>query len=367
MEFDFLIVGSGFFGSICAYELKQKGFKVGVLEKRTHIGGNCYTSNRDGINVHDYGIHVFHTSNKAVWDWINQFVTFNNFVLHPVANYKDELYSLPFNLWTFSKIYGVNTPKEVKDILHSFKSKYPNPQNLEEMARSIVGDAVYEKLIHGYTKKQWMKEPSLLPKEIIERLPVRLTFDSNYFNDTYQGIPIGGYTQIFEKLLEGIPVFLGVDYLQNRAEYDSKATNVIYTGAIDRFYDYKFGELEYKSTKFIHTQVRSENFQGCPMMNFTDENIPYTRVIEHKYFENVKSDVTWVSWEFPEKYISESVEPYYPVNDDENNKKYAEYKKLSELEPKHYFGGRLAEYKYYDMHQVIDSALNFVTKLISNK
>jgi UDP-galactopyranose mutase len=363
MEFDFLIVGSGFFGSICAHELNKHGYKVCVIEKRPHIGGNCYTQNRSGINVHEYGIHVFHTSNKVVWDWINQFTKFHDFILNPVACYKGETYSLPFNMWTFSKIYGINNPSDLKSYLSTYKEKYPNPSNLEEMAKSIVGDEVYERLIYGYTKKQWMKEPKELPKEIIQRLPIRFTYDGNYFNDTYQGIPIGGYTQIFEKLLDGIEVRLNTDYFADKEYFDSIANKVIYTGAIDKFYDYQFGQLEYKSTEFLHKELQMDNYQGCPMMNFTDESVQFTRIIEHKHFEKVESNTTWISFEYPTPYIADKVEPYYPVNDSVNNEIYQKYASLNPHNSKYLFGGRLAEYKYYDMHQVIESALNFTQKI----
>ena len=355
--YDYLIVGSGFFGSICARELTDSGKKVCVIENRNHIGGNCYTSNRDGINVHDYGPHIFHTSNEEVWKWINKYVQFNDFSLRPVANYQGEIYSLPFNMWTFSKLWNISHPYEAKEIIEEQSSYIDEPQNLEEQAIKLVGTDVYYKLIKGYTEKQWRKDATELPKEIIKRLPVRFTYDNNYFNDKYQGIPIGGYTQIFEQLLEGIDVKLETDFFTSELPKHKK---VIYTGPIDRYFDYKFGELEYKTTNFEHKKIDTDNYQGVVMMNYTDKDIPFTRIIEHKHFENVESDTTWITWEFPTEYKAEETEPYYPVNDKENTKIYNKYKKLADKENNVYFGGRLAEYKYYDMHKVIESALNFV-------
>ena len=359
--YDYLIVGSGFFGSICAYELNKKGYKVCVIENRNHIAGNCYTSNRDGINVHDYGPHIFHTSNEEVWKWINRFVEFNHFRLSPVANYKGELYSLPFNMWTFSQMWEVTTPDEVKVMIQKQSDEIAEPTNLEEQAIKFVGKDVYKKLIKGYTEKQWRKPCNELPKEIIKRLPIRFTYDSNYFNDKYQGIPIGGYTQIFEKLLDGIDVRLNTDYFNDELPEHNK---VIYTGPIDKFYNYKFGELEYKTTKFEHKHLDTENYQGCAIMNYTDIETPYTRIIEHKHFEFGDSDTTWVTHEYPVEYNAKTTEPYYPVNDLENNEKYNLYKSLAVSEKNVIFGGRLAEYKYYDMHQVIASALKKVNEII---
>ena len=361
-KYDYIIVGAGFFGSICAYELTKAGYKCLILEKRNHIGGNCYTSNRDGINVHDYGPHIFHTSNEEVWQWINQFVTFNNFTLRPVANYKGEIYSLPFNMWTFSKLWNITHPDQAKRIIEEQSKEINEPTNLEEQAIKLVGKDVYEKLIKGYTAKQWKKDPKKLPKEIIKRLPVRFNYDNNYFNDKYQGIPIGGYTQIFEKLLNGIDIKLGVDYFKDKLP---KHTKVIYTGPIDKFYNYQFGELEYKTTMFEHKRLENNNYQGIVMMNYTDIETPFTRVIEHKHFENIQSDVTWITFEYPIEYKAELTEPMYPVNDLENNLKYQKYKELADQEKNIIFGGRLAEYKYYDMHQVIESALNFIKKEIN--
>ena len=360
MSYDYIRVGSGFFGSICAYELTKKGYKCLVLEKRNHIGGNCYTENKDGIHIHTYGPHIFHTSNEKVWEWINQFTTFNNFTLRPVANYKGEIYSLPFNMWTFNKLWDVTHPYQAKKIIKEQSSEIDEPKNLEEQAIKLVGKDVYEKLIKGYTTKQWRKDPKELPKEIIKRLPVRFNYDNNYFNDKYQGIPVGGYTQIFNRLLEGIEVKLNIDYLQDKKYWDTQANKVIYTGPIDAFYDYQFGELEYKTTEFKHEKLDVDNYQGVVMMNYTDVDVPYTRIIEHKHFDPIECDYTWITYEHPTEYKANQTEPYYPVNDEVNNKKYFQYKNLANQEPNIIFGGRLAEYKYYDMHQVIESALNFI-------
>ena len=361
--YDYLIVGSGFFGSICARELTDSGKKVCVIENRNHIGGNCYTSKRDGINVHDYGPHIFHTSNEEVWKWINQYVEFNDFTLRPVANYQGEIYSLPFNMWTFSKLWGITHPYQAKEIIEEQSSHIDKPKNLEEQAIKLVGKDVYEKLIKGYTEKQWRKDAKDLPKEIIKRLPVRFDYDNNYFNDKYQGIPIGGYTQIFEKLLDGIEVRLETDFFKSELP---KYKKVIYTGPIDKYFDYKFGELEYKTTNFEHKKMDTDNYQGVVMMNYTEKDVPFTRTIEHKHFENTESDSTWVTWEFPTEYKADETEPYYPVNDKENTKIYNKYKKLADKEKNVYFGGRLAEYKYYDMHKVIESALNFIKNINEN-
>ena len=362
MEYDYLIVGSGFFGSICAHELTKVGKKVLVIDSRNHIGGNSHTENKDGINVHTYGPHVFHTSNEEVWQWINQFVEFNNFQLQTVANYKGEIYSLPFSMWTFSKLWNISHPDQAQKIIETQSAHIHEPSNLEEQAIKLVGTDVYEKLIKGYTFKQWKKDPKKLPKEIIKRLPVRFTYDNNYFYDKYQGIPIGGYTKIFEKLLEGIEVRLNTDYFKDELPTHNR---VIYTGPIDKYYDYQFGELEYKTTKFDHKKLENKNYQGTAVMNYTDIEIPFTRVIEHKHFENTETDCTWITFEYPIEYKAESTEPYYPVNDTENNTKYKKYKELASQEKNTIFGGRLAEYRYYDMHQVIASALNFIKKEIN--
>jgi UDP-galactopyranose mutase len=362
-NFNYLIVGAGFFGAICASELTKAGQRCLVVDRRSHIGGNCYTERRDGINIHIYGPHIFHTSNERVWRWINQYATFNNFRLMPVANYRGEIYSLPFNMWTFNQLWGVKTPEEARQIIERQAADVLEPSNLEEQAIKSVGRDVYEKLIKGYTTKQWMRSPDTLPKEIIKRLPVRFTYDSNYFNDQYQGIPVGGYTPIFEKLLDGIEVRLGVDFLKSRNELLTLADKVIYTGPIDEYFDYQFGELEYKTTSFDHQRLETDNYQGTPMMNYTDVEIPFTRIIEHKHFESAKSPVSWVTWEYPKKYHAGQTEPYYPVNDEPNNSKYRKYFELSQSEENVLFGGRLADYKYYDMHNVIEKALDFVDQL----
>jgi UDP-galactopyranose mutase len=363
--YDYVIVGSGFFGSICAYELNKIGKKVLVIEKRNHIGGNSYTENRDNINLHIYGAHIFHTSNDEVWKWVNQFTSFNNFRLSPVANYKGEIFSLPFNMWTFSKLWGITTPDEARVIISSQSMGIEEPKNLEEQSIKLVGLEIYEKLIKGYTQKQWKKHPKELPPEIIKRLPVRFTYDNNYFNDKYQGIPIGGYTKIFDKLLEGIEVRLNVDYLEDKELFNSLSKKVIYTGPIDKFYNYSLGHLEYKTVDFKHKLFEIENYQGVHVMNYTDLSIPYTRTIEHKFFENSQSNSTWVTWEYPINYIPDSTEAYYPVNDKVNNELYLGYKEKSKDNPNIYFGGRLAEYKYYDMDKVIESALQFVQSIIN--
>ena len=356
--YDYLIVGAGFYGSICAHELKKRGYTVCVIDNRNHIGGNCYTENKDGINIHTYGPHIFHTSNEEVWRWINQFVEFNNFSLRIVANYKGEIYALPFNMWTFNKLWGITHPHEAKKLINEQSSYITEITNLEEQAIKLVGKDVYEKLIKNYTAKQWRKDPKELPKEIITRLPFRLTYDNNYFNDKYQGIPIGGYTQIFEKLLDGIEVKLGMDYFKDELPKHNK---LIYTGPIDKFFGYKYGQLEYKTTRFEHFKFDTDNYQGCAVMNYTDSDTTYTRTIEHKHFEpNIKTESTWVTWEYPTQYKADETEPYYPVNDKDNNEMYQKYKTESEKLENIYFGGRLAEYKYYDMHQVISSALNFI-------
>lgn len=363
MNYDYIIVGSGLFGSVFARELTDKGYKCLILEKRNHIGGNCYTENRNGINLHVYGPHIFHTSNDKVWNWINRYLNFNNFVYSPIANYKGELFSLPFNMWTFNKLWGVVNPKDAKEIIkNQSKLIKGDPKNLKEQSIKLVGTDVYHKLIKGYTEKQWKKKCEDLPPSIIKRLPVRFTYNNNYFNDTYQGIPIGGYTQLFEKLLDGIEIKFEVDYLKDKEFWNSQCKKIIYTGPIDAFFDYCFGELEYKTTFFDHQKMNTDNFQGVAVINFTDYEIPYTRIIEHKHFENVESDVTWVTYEYPIEYKAKVTEPYYPVNDQINNDKYLQYKKLSEKHPNIIFGGRLAEYKYYDMHQVIEVALNQVEK-----
>jgi len=361
-KYDYIIVGSGFFGAICAYELNKAGKKVVVLEKRDHVGGNVYTEEVNGVHIHKYGPHIFHTNDKHIWDWINQFAEFNNFRYNPIANYKGEMYNLPFNMHTFYQMWKLNTPDDVKAHIESQRFK-GEITNLEEQALSLVGKDIYEKLIKGYTEKQWRKPATELPASIIKRLPVRFTWDNNYYFDKYQGIPIGGYTQIFDKLLDGIKVYKNCDYLENKEYWNNLTNKVIYTGPIDAYFDYQFGDLEYKSVDWETKKFDSENYQGCAGINYTDIEVPYTRTIEHKWFDDQNQKETYVSWEYPQEY-SRGVEPFYPVNDSENNKKYLDYKKLSEGNTNVIFGGRLAEYKYYDMHQVIASALNTVKNLV---
>ena len=360
--YDYLIVGSGLYGSICAHELTKKGKKVLVVEKRSHIGGNIYTENIEGINVHKYGAHIFHTSNKKVWDYINQFAEFNNYINSPIAIYHDELYNLPFNMNTFSKLWGIKTPKEAQEKIEQERKAYykENPANLEEQAINLVGLTIYEKLIKGYTAKQWGRPCNELPSFIIKRLPVRFTYDNNYFNDRYQGIPMGGYTQIIEKMLKGIEVRLNTNFLDHKEELIPLAKNIIYTGPIDEFFDYKFGALEYRSVRFEEEILDEVNHQGNAVVNYTEYEVPYTRIIEHKHFEfDVTSPKTVISKEYSSTWKLGD-EPYYPVNNDKNNALYQQYlleaKKLNNV----YFGGRLGQYKYYDMDKVILEALNFL-------
>ncbi len=358
-KYDYLIVGSGLFGSICARELTNKGYLCCVIDKRNHIGGNCYTENKEGINIHVYGPHIFHTSDKKIWDYINQYAEFNNFILTPVATYKKKQYSLPFNLWTFNQLWGVKTPEEAQAKIEEQKFK-DKPSNLEEQALALVGKDVYETLIKGYTKKQWQKDPKDLPPFIIKRLPVRLTYNNNYFNDIYQGIPVGGYTQIFKKLLKGIDTKLNTDYFTDILPEHKK---VIYTGPIDKFFNYEFGELEYRTLKFKTKRFNISNYQGVAMNNFTEEEIPYTRIVEHKHFEFGTQPYTYITYEYPTNWTLTS-EPYYPINDNKNQEIYKKYKKKADSLENIYFGGRLAEYRYYDMHQVIGSALSKIKKQI---
>jgi UDP-galactopyranose mutase len=362
-QYDYLIVGAGLFGSICAYELNKRGKKVLVIECRNHIGGNCYTEKWDNINIHYYGPHIFHTSNEEVWKWINQFTNFKNFKLNVVANYKGQIFSLPFNMWTFSKLWNISTPDDAKKIIDEQGSYIDEPKNLEEQAIKLVGKDVYETLIKGYTQKQWKKDPKELPKEIIKRLPVRFTYDNSYYFDKYEAIPEDGYTKIFEKLLEGIEVMLNTDYFINKEYFNFISEKIIFTGPIDKFFDYSMGKLEYKTTTFSHKLFNMENYQGGPVVNYTESEIPHTRTIEHKHFEKSISNVTWVTWEYPTPYIVGKTEPYYPVNDKINNEIYSKYKELTKEHSNIYFGGRLGEYKYYDMDKVIESALNFVKNI----
>lgn len=366
--FDYLVVGSGLYGAVFAQQAKAAGKSVLVIEKRWNIAGNVYTEKVEGINVHKYGAHIFHTNNKKVWNYITQFTSFNRFTNSPVANYKGELYSLPFNMYTFNKMWGVVTPEEASAKIEAQKKEITGePQNLEEQAISLVGRDIYEKLIKGYTEKQWGRDCKELPTFIIKRLPVRFTFDNNYFNALYQGIPVGGYTKMVENLLDGIEVRLGVDYLENKEEYDAMAEKVVYTGAIDAYFNHKLGNLEYRSVHFENEIMDVPNFQGNAAVNYTDREIPWTRIIEHKWFEYGKDEdgndlpKTIISREYSSEW-KPGDEPYYPVNDEKNSKLYMEYKKLAEKEEKVIFGGRLGEYKYYDMDAVIASSLDIAER-----
>lgn len=357
-KYDYLIVGAGLYGSIFAYEMKKKGKKCLVIDKRNHIGGNIYCENIEGINIHKYGAHIFHTSNKKVWEYINQFCEFNNYINSPIANYKGEIYNLPFNMNTFNKLWGVITPEEAKAKIEEQKKEFSiiEPKNLEEQAISLIGKDIYKKLIKGYTEKQWGRKATELPAFIIKRLPVRFTYDNNYFNDRYQGIPIGGYTKVIERMLNGIEVKLNTNFFNDREYFENIAEKIVFTGMIDEFYNYKFGKLEYRSLRFETEILNKENYQGNAVVNYTEREIPYTRIIEHKYFEFGKQEKTVITKEYPIEW-KEGDEPYYPVNDEKNNKLYEKYKKLAEKEENVIFGGRLGEYKYYDMDKVIEKVL----------
>lgn len=361
--YDYLIVGSGLYGSIFAREATKKGYKCLVIDKRDNVGGNIYTEKVEGINVHKYGAHIFHTNNQKVWDYITQFATFNRFTNSPVANYKGKLYSLPFNMYTFNKMWGVVTPEEAAAKIEEQRKEITGePKNLEEQAISLVGRDIYEKLIKGYTEKQWGRDCKDLPSFIIKRLPVRLTFDNNYFNALYQGIPIGGYTKMIENILAGIEVRLGKDYLRDKAKWDGMAKKIVYTGPIDAYFDYCLGTLEYRSVRFETEVLNKPNFQGNAAVNYTDSETPWTRIIEHKWFEFGKDEngkeleKTVISREYSSEWkLGE--EPYYPVNDEKNGVLYKKYKELADKEENIIFGGRLGEYKYYDMDAVIASVL----------
>lgn len=361
-KYDYLIVGSGLFGAIFAYEAKKRGKSSLVIEKRNHIGGNIYCENINGINVHKYGAHIFHTSNKTVWNYINQFAEFNNYINSPVAIYKDELYNLPFNMNTFSKMWGISTPAQAKEIIEKQKAEYniENPKNLEEQALSLVGKDVYEKLVKGYTEKQWGRSCTDLPSFIIKRLPVRYTYDNNYFNDRYQGIPIGGYTKIIEKMLDGIDVLLETSFEDYKKENDISDMKIIYTGNIDEYFGYKFGALQYRTVRF-ETEIMPDvdNYQGNAVVNYTEREVPYTRIIEHKHFEFGQGKGTIISKEYSSEW-QVGIEPYYPINNDENNALYQKYEELAKAEKNVIFGGRLGKYKYYDMDKVIEAALEAV-------
>ena len=362
-HYDYLVVGAGLYGAVFAYEAKKRGKEVLVIDRRDHKGGNIYCEDVNGINVHKYGAHIFHTSNKKVWEYVNRFAEFNRYTNSPVANYKGELYNLPFNMNTFNKMWGVITPQEAAAKIEEQRKEagITEPKNIEEQAISLVGKDIYEKLIKGYTQKQWGRKCTELPSFIIKRLPVRLTFDNNYFNDLYQGIPMGGYNVIIDKMLDGIEVELGTDYLANKDKYENIADKIIFTGPIDEFYDYCFGPLEYRSVRFETEELPVENYQGNAVINYTDEETPYTRIIEHKHFEFGTQPTTVISKEYSAEW-KVGDEPYYPVNNDKNAALYQKYLDKSKEENKVIFGGRLGEYKYYDMDKVIESALNFVEK-----
>ena len=359
--YDYLIVGAGLFGAVFAHEAKKQGKRCLVIEKRDHLAGNIYTKEVNGIQVHEYGAHIFHTNNKEVWNYVNQFAEFNRYTNSPVARYKEELYNLPFNMNTFHQLWGVKTPEEAKARIESqIKDSYvEKPANLEEQAINLVGKDIYEKLIKGYTEKQWGKRAKELPSFIIKRLPVRFTYDNNYFNDRYQGIPEGGYTQIIEKMLDGVEVRLNTDYFENKEAFDQLAKKVVYTGMIDQYYDYCYGELEYRSLKFETEQIDCENYQGNAVVNYTEYEVPYTRIIEHKHFEYGTQPVTVITREYPKTW-HRGDEPYYPINDEHNGATYAKYEALAKQESNVIFGGRLAMYKYFDMHHVIKEALKTV-------
>lgn len=364
-EFDYLIVGAGLFGSVFACEMRKKGKKCLVIDKRNHIAGNIFTENIEGINVHRYGAHIFHTSNKLIWDYVNSFVEFNSFVNSPLAIYKDKLYNLPFNMNTFYQLWGVKTPSEAKAMIEKQRSDYKhilNPKNLEEQALVLGGKDIYEKLIKGYTEKQWGRPATEIPAFIIRRLPFRFTFDNNYFNDVYQGIPIGGYTKLIQKMLDGVELKLNVDYFENKNFLNGLADKVVYTGKIDQFFDFKFGELEYRSLFFENEILDQENYQGNAVVNYTDRDVPYTRIIEHKHFEFVSNSKTYITKEYPHEFSKDN-EPYYPINDVKNQDRYNLYLDLAKSEKNIIFGGRLAEYKYYDMHQVVARALDVAALL----
>jgi len=369
-KYDYVIVGAGLFGAVFANKVTSLGKKCLVVEKRNHIGGNIYTENIDGINVHKYGAHIFHTSNQEVWDYINKFAKFNNFVNSPMAIYKDEIYNLPFNMNTFSKLWNIKTPSQAKSIIEEQvkKANITNPSNLEEQAISLVGKDIYEKLVKGYTAKQWGKKPCDLPAFIIKRLPVRFTYDNNYFNDCYQGIPVGGYTSIVEKMLEGCDIKLNTDYFSDREYYNSLGDKLVYTGMIDKFYDNCYGKLEYRSLRFENTILDTNNFQGNAVINYTDIDVPYTRIIEHKHFEFGlgNTNKTIITKEYPEKFEDAS-EPYYPVNNEKNIQIYEKYEKKAKKEKNVIFGGRLGQYKYYDMDKVIEQAFLIVDKELNKK
>ena len=365
MKYDYLIVGAGLFGAVFAYEATKKGKKCLVIDKRGHIAGNIYTKETENINVHQYGAHIFHTSDRKIWDYVNSFADFNNYINSPVAVYKDELYNLPFNMNTFSKMWNIKTPSEAKAIIEKQieELNITEPKNLEEQALSLVGTDVYEKLIKGYTEKQWGRDCKELPAFIIKRLPLRFTYDNNYFNDRYQGIPIGGYTKIVEKMLEGSDVLLDTDYFEFIKDNEGTADKVLFTGMIDEYYDFCYGHLEYRTVRFETEVLDCDNYQGNAVVNYTDREVPYTRIIEHKHFEFGKQEKTIISREYSTEW-EPGMEPYYPVNNERNNDLFEKYKALADKEEKVIFGGRLGNYKYYDMDKVIIAALEAVEKYV---
>lgn len=357
--YDYLIVGAGLFGAVFAREATKAGKRCLVIDKRGHVGGNIYTREIEGIQVHEYGAHIFHTSNKKVWEYVNRYAEFNRYTNSPVANYKGEIYNMPFNMNTFHKLWGVVTPKEAQEKIEQQKQEYSveHPENLEEQAINLVGPDVYTRLVKGYTEKQWGKRATELPAFIIKRLPVRFTYDNNYFNDDYQGIPIGGYTRMIEKMLEGIEVRLNENFLNKQEEYKEVAETVVYTGMIDEYFDYCYGELEYRSLRFETEVLEEENYQGNAVVNYTEYEVPYTRIIEHKHFEYGTQPKTVITREYPHNW-TKGDEPYYPMNDDKNAALYEKYRELAEQEGNVIFGGRLGQYKYYDMDDTIEAALN---------
>ena len=360
-KYDYLIVGCGLFGSVFARQATDAGKTCLMIDKRSHIGGNCYTEDNNGIHVHKYGPHIFHTNNDRVWEFMNQWASFNNYVNRPKVNFGGEIYSFPINLFTLHQLWGVNTPEEAKRALEDVQIPCSDPKNLEEWILSQVGREIYNTFIYGYTKKQWNKDPKELPASIIKRLPIRLTYDDNYFNDKYQGIPIGGYTAIFKRMLDGIPVELGIDYLSAQDYWDSKAKMVVYTGAIDEFFRSAHGALEWRSLRFENEEIENCDYQGNAIINYTEESVPFTRIVEHKHFDYANQPDTVITKEYPKSW-SVGQEKFYPVNDTRNNDLYFHYKKLIDRS-KYIFGGRLADYKYYDMHQVVASSLHHFSKI----
>jgi UDP-galactopyranose mutase len=362
-EYDYLIVGAGFYGSIWANELTKAGYKCLVVDKRKHIGGNCYTQDEDGIPVHVYGAHIFHTKNEKIWNWITQFAEFNNYTNRVKVNFNNTIYSFPINLFTLHQLWGVTTPAEAEEALEKVRIKFDEkPDNLRDWLLSQVGEEIYKIFVEGYTQKQWNRDPATLPASIIKRLPIRLEYNDNYFNDRFQGIPVGGYTQIFEKLLDGIDLKLGVDYIEDRVELDKLADKTLFTGGLDDFYDHEFGRLDYRSLKFDNERLEIASFQGNAVINYTSPDVPFTRILEHKWFDldRNKTQHTIITREYPADYIHGENEKYYPINDSANNSLYQKYKEKADAEKRYLFGGRLADYRYYDMTDVVAVALRDV-------